>query len=96
MKRGLRKWPDVPAAYGWLSLNRRGEWLLEGERVLHRGLIDVINQHYQPDRNGAWYFQNGPQKVFVDLEYTPLVYSLRRARCVTACAGSWSSEQPGA
>lgn len=84
VKRALEKWPDVPAAYGWLALNRRGDWLLQGERVVHRGLIEFINRHYRAEHQGstagqqAWCFQNGPQKVFVDLEYTPLVFSLIR------------------
>lgn len=76
VRRAIEKWPNVPAAYGWLSLNRRGDWLLQGERVINRGLIDFINRHYQADQRGAWYFQNGPQQVFVELEYTPLVYFL--------------------
>jgi hypothetical protein len=33
---GLR--PEVPACYGWLSLDRRGRWRLRGETVTHAGL----------------------------------------------------------
>ena len=68
------KWPDVPACYGWLSLDRRGAWLLQGERVTHPGLIAFLKAHYAIDQQGCCYVQNGPQRVFVDLACTPWVY----------------------
>ena len=71
--RSMAKWPDVPAVYGWLALDRRGCWRIKGERVLHAGLREFIARNYQPDPLGRWYFQNGPQRVFVTLAYTPLV-----------------------
>lgn len=70
------KWPNVPACYGWLSLDRRGCWRLKGQTISHRGLIDFINSHYGADAAGNWIFQNGPQAVFVALDYTPLVLRL--------------------
>lgn len=70
----IAKWPNVPACYGWLSLDRRGDWRLQGERVTHRGLIDFMNRQYAADNSGCWFVQNGPQRVFVDLNYTPWVY----------------------
>lgn len=69
-------WPDVPACHGWLSLDRRGAWRLKGEVVRHEGLIRFINANYGPDGSGRWRVQNGPQQVFVDLEYTPWVWRL--------------------
>ena len=27
--RGMARWPDVPAVYGWLALDRRGNWRLK-------------------------------------------------------------------
>ncbi|MDK9703134.1 MAG: DUF2946 family protein [Sulfuritalea sp.] len=66
-------WPEVPACYGWLSLDRRGCWRLRGQPVSHPGLIGYINSHYGSDASGNWIFQNGPQAVFVALDYTPLV-----------------------
>jgi hypothetical protein len=71
--RSLAKWPDVPDVYGWLSLDRRGNWLLKNERIGNRALRDFISRNYQADARGRWYFQNGPQRVFVTLAYTPLV-----------------------
>jgi len=71
--RSMAKWPNVPDVYGWLSLDRRGNWLIKGERIANAGIRDFIARNYAPDARGCWYFQNGPQRVFVDLAYTPLV-----------------------
>jgi hypothetical protein len=69
----MAKWPNVPAVYGWLSLDRRGNWLIKGERIANQALRDFISRNYQADEAGRWYFQNGPQRVYVTLAYTPLV-----------------------
>lgn len=73
---GASRWPNVPACYGWLSLDRRGNWALRGERVEHAGLIRFLNQHYRRDDAGNWLVDNGPQKVYVTLDYTPWVFRL--------------------
>ena len=72
--RGMAKWPDVPAVFGWLSLNRRGQWLIKGERISNPGVTAFIGRNYEHDEQGRWFFQNGPQRVFVALDYTPLIY----------------------
>lgn len=72
----LAKWPDVPHCYGWLSLDRRGQWRLQGEVIRHRGLADFIGRNYTHDDAGNWFFQNGPQRVYVELEVTPWVLRL--------------------
>jgi len=71
--RSLVKWPNVPAAYGWLALDRRGNWSIKGERIANRTVIDFIGRNYSCDARGRWFFQNGPQRVFVSLAYTPYV-----------------------
>jgi len=71
--RSMAKWPDVPDVYGWLSLDRRGNWRIRGERIGNAALRDFIARNYQADERGRWYFQNGPQRVFVSLAYAPLV-----------------------
>ena len=73
--RAMARWPDVPAVYGWLSLDRRGRWCLRDEAVSHRGVSEFMNRNYHCTDDGRWYFQNGPQRVFVDLEYTPWIYT---------------------
>jgi Protein of unknown function (DUF2946) len=71
--RAMAKWPNVPAVYGWLSLDRRGNWLIKGERISNPALREFIARNYESDDKGRWYFQNGPQRVYVALAYTPLV-----------------------
>ena len=72
--RGIARWPNVPAVYGWLALDRRGNWLLQGDSIENPIVTAYIARNYERDPQGQWFFQNGPQRVFVDLEYTPLVY----------------------
>ena len=69
----MAKWPNVPAVYGWLSLDRRGNWRIKGERIANQALREFISRNYENDSAGRWYFQNGPQRVYVALAYTPLV-----------------------
>jgi len=73
----LKRWPKVPACYGWLSLDRRGHWRLQGERIEHAGLIAFLNAHYHADEAGNWLVDNGPQRVYVRLDYLPWVVRLR-------------------
>jgi hypothetical protein len=75
----MLRWPNVPACYGWLSLDRRGRWRLRGEAVTHRGLNDFLDQGYAHDEHGNYFVQNGPQRVFVELEYAPWVARLTSA-----------------
>ena len=74
--RAMARWPNVPAVWGWLSLDRRGAWKLKGEPIPNRAAVEFIGRNYASDPQGRWFFQNGPQRVFVDLAYTPWVYSL--------------------
>jgi len=76
VKQAMAKWPNVPSVYGWLGLDRRGEWLIRGERVANPLVADFINRNYEHDAAGRWFFQNGPQRVFVALDYTPFIYRL--------------------
>jgi hypothetical protein len=85
--RSMQKWPNVPNAFGWLRLDRRGQWLVKSrqsregagvfERIGNAAVVEFIGRNYAHDHAGRWFFQNGPQRVFVTLEYTPLVYRLR-------------------
>jgi len=85
--RAMRRWPDVPAVYGWLRLDRRGRWMLVdrgkpgfdeardalGSPITNPQIVAFICRNYQSDDQGRWYWQNGPQRVFVDLELAPLI-----------------------
>ena len=46
----------------------------KGSQLRHEKLIDFIGRNYQSDLSGQWYFQTGPQRVFVELEATPLIW----------------------
>lgn len=81
--RSMARWPDVPDVYGWLALDRRGNWLVKGrsggfERIGNKAVGEFIGRNYQHDDAGRWFFQNGPQRVFVTLHALPLVYRLER------------------
>ena len=83
--RSLAKWPNVPAVYGWLELDRRGNWLIKGQRIGNPALRDFIARNYEPDERGRWYFQNGPQRVYARLERAPLVFRLTEGGFVDHC-----------
>jgi hypothetical protein len=70
----LARWPAVPAVYGWLALTARGEWRLRGERIGNAAIVAFIARNYALDGAGRAYFQNGPQRVYVDLESTPWIW----------------------
>lgn len=90
VKAALKKWPNVPACRGWLALDARGEWYMrddrtqaagpfpqvKGSRILHDKLREFIHRNYLADEAGAWFFQNGPQRVYVELEAAPWVWRL--------------------
>ena len=92
VSRAMAKWPNVPAVFGWLALDRRGQWSIQSassagaavgeagfEHISNAKLIEFIGRNYAHDDAGRWYFQNGPQRVYVSLDYTPLVYRIARA-----------------
>jgi hypothetical protein len=83
VKQAMSKWPDVPHCYGWLALDARGVWRmrddnaqklgLPGDKIVHQALLAFIARNYTRDTRGCWFFQNGPQRVFVNLECTPFI-----------------------
>ena len=117
VRAALKKWPDVPACRGWLGLDARGDWYLrdertqaagafpivKGSRIEHEQLLGFIGRNYAADEAGAWFFQNGPQRVHVELEAAPWVWRVRQddtgmARVVshtgrdTAVGSAWTDE----
>ena len=91
VKAALLKWPNVPDCRGWLALDARGQWYMrddrtqaagpfpqvKGSRIQHEKLLAFIHRNYESDGRGAWYFQNGPQRVYVELEAAPWVWRLQ-------------------
>lgn len=87
----LKKWPNVPHCHGWLALDARGDWYMrdertqragpfpqvKGSRIEHDKLKAFIHRNYAADAAGQWFFQNGPQRVYVQLEATPWVWRVQ-------------------
>lgn len=61
----------------------------KGSLLQHAKLIDFIARNYEGDADGRWFFQNGPQRVYVELEATPLIWRVDAAPgwAVTAHTG---------
>src|SRR5689334_6592519 len=89
----MARWPNVRAVYGWLALDRRGNWLIKGERIANHALRDFIARNYEADEDGRWYFQNGPQRVYVSLAYTPLVVHHEADRVIDHCGREFPAER---
>jgi hypothetical protein len=101
VKQAMAKWPNVPDCYGWLGLDARGDWYMrddqtqaagsfeqsKGSRLHHDKLIEFIGRNYEADERGCWYFQNGPQRVFVELMHTPWVWRIHNDGSVTSHTG---------
>jgi hypothetical protein len=93
VKAALKKWPNVPHCYGWLALDARGDWYMrddrvqaagpfpqvKGSRILHDKLREFIHRNYDADDAGRWFFQNGPQRVYVELEAAPWIWRVDSA-----------------
>ncbi len=109
VQQAMAKWPNVPDCYGWLGLDARGRWYLrdasvqaqgafarsKGALLEHEKLLAFIGRNYEADAQGQWFFQNGPQRVYVELEAAPFIWRLDtdgglcshtgRAAVATAC-----------
>ncbi|HEY1393175.1 MAG TPA: DUF2946 family protein [Methylibium sp.] len=118
VRAALKKWPNVPACYGWLALDARGDWYMrddrvqaagpfpqvKGSRINHDKLKEFIARNYEADAaSGAWFFQNGPQRVYVELEAAPLVLGVavetqdgRASWCVQTHTGRDAGRVKGA
>ena len=56
----------------------------KGSLLLHEKLIDFIQRNYASDAVGQWFFQNGPQRVYVELQATPFIWRIHADHSVTA------------
>ena len=101
VRQAMAKWPNVPHCYGWLGLDARGSWYMRDDRaqaagpfpqskgslLRHDKLIEIIQRNYERDSQGQWFFQNGPQRVYVELECAPFVWRVDGTHAVTSHAG---------
>jgi hypothetical protein len=76
-------WLGLDARGNWYMRDDRAQSLggfasgisgAKGSLLQHAKLIDFIQRNYASDTSGQWYFQNGPQRVYVELEATPWVW----------------------
>lgn len=102
VKQAMAKWPNVPDCFGWLGLDARGQWFLrddatqalgtfeqsKGSLLTHEKLLAFIARNYAHDDLGRWFFQNGPQRVYVELEAAPFVWRLQPDGQVQAQTGA--------
>src|SRR3954470_11953753 len=79
VRQAIAKWPNVPHCWGWLGLDARGNWYMRDGRaqaagplppsrgavLRHEKLVDFIQRNYDAAELGRWFFQNGPQRVYV-------------------------------
>lgn len=101
VKAALKKWPNVPHCHGWLALDARGDWYMrddrvqragpfpqvKGSRIQHDKLREFIERNYDRDETGCWFFQNGPQRVYVELEAAPWIWRIGADLAVTSHTG---------
>ena len=59
----------------------------KGSVLKHEKLVAFIHRNYAADEQGRWFFQNGPQRVYVELELTPDVWRLDDQYTPTAQTG---------
>ena len=76
-------WLGLDARGNWYMRDDRAQFLgsfasgvpgAKGSLLQHAKLIEFIQRNYAADDIGQWYFQNGPQRVYVELEATPWVW----------------------
>jgi Protein of unknown function (DUF2946) len=67
---------DRTQAAGPFSASAGGTLRSKGSLLQHEKLIEFIQRNYACDERGQWFFQNGPQRVYVELEAAPWVWRL--------------------
>jgi hypothetical protein len=65
----------------------------KGSLLQHEKLIEFVHRNYAVDAQGAWYFQNGPQRVYVELALTPWIWRLSSDFSLTAQTGQITHAQ---
>lgn len=75
---------DRAQAAGAFASGRPGA---KGALLKHDKLIEFIQRNYDADAQGRWYFQNGPQRVYVELEATPWIWRVDADGSVRAHSG---------
>ncbi|MDR1969679.1 MAG: DUF2946 family protein [Burkholderiaceae bacterium] len=78
-------WLGLDARGQWYMRDARAQALggfasgvpgARGALLRHEKLIGFIHRNYDCDVRGQWFFQNGPQRVYVELEATPWIWRI--------------------
>lgn len=89
-------WLGLDARGNWFMRDDRAQALgpfaggsteSKGSLLKHEKLIDFIQRNYEADAQGQWFFQNGPQRVYVELEVAPKVWRVNADGSVQDHAG---------
>ncbi len=79
-------WLGLDARGNWFMRDDKAQLLgsftsavpgCKGSELRHEKLLAFIGRNYAADAHGCWFFQNGPQRVFVELQATPLIWRLQ-------------------
>ena len=70
---------QAAGAFGAASSEPGRQLASKGSLLKHDKLIDFIQRNYAADAKGQWFFQNGPQRVYVELEATPFIWRVGSA-----------------
>ena len=103
----LIKWPSVPNCFGWLALDRRGRWRirneyaqkynLPGEVIQNNHFNEYIKRNYSRDINGRYFFQNGPQRVYISIDAAPWIVRITPSneslQFVTQCQNQFHPQE---
>jgi hypothetical protein len=90
-------WLGLDARGQWLMRDDRvqalgtfqeGPSAAKGSVLQHDKLIAFIERNYACNEKGWWYFQNGPQRVFIELAQTPFIWRMNDAFDVQAHTGA--------
>ncbi|RFO94792.1 DUF2946 domain-containing protein [Rhodoferax lacus] len=90
-------WLGLDARGNWYMRDDRAQSLgsfasgipgAKGSLLQHAKLIEFIQRNYASDAQGQWFFQNGPQRVYVELEATPWVWRVASDFHMTAHDGT--------
>src|SRR5690606_19718277 len=67
------QWRLHPIGDAWQAGGRGDRSLSPGEPIHNTQLRAFIDRNYACDDEGRWFFQNGPQRVYMGLDAAPFI-----------------------
>jgi hypothetical protein len=89
-------WLGLDARGGWYLRDAQAQaagafaqgGAAKGDRLQHDRLLGFIGRNYACDARGCWFFQNGPQRVYVELEAAPWIWRVAPDFSLSAHTGA--------